>query len=232
LSVLFFLSICSCSTPPESSEPDYILRTMHEMVSVNDFEKELDLKISAYPYLVKDDPDEYNQMVIQLVKGLSEEIVLLSEAGQKNVVVTDQEVEAAEAAFKADYPEDSFDQLLLKNAISYEFWKKRFKKDMIINRLIDEELRQKIEISSQELYDFYKKKDKNQRADSFDPDAENTGITFQEEKELVARLRLKKTQDSYGAWIQQLFDKYPVDIDRERLKTFLIDKEQNKEAEK
>ena len=165
-------------------------------------------------------------MVIHLVKMLSDEIILLSAAADKGVIVTDQDVQSAEDDFKKDYPEDSFDQILLKNAISYSFWKKRFKKNMIIDKLIDQELKQKIEITSRDIVEFYKK---YHRADAQNTENEAGGLKKNEtEKVLINRLRLQKTQDHYDEWIQQLGNDYPVEINKKELKTFLIDIEKTK----
>jgi hypothetical protein len=157
---------------------------------------------------------------MHLVKMLSEEIVLLSAAADRAVEVTDQEIQSARAEFQKDYPGDSFDEVMLKNAISYSLWEKRFKKNMIIDRLIDQELGKKIEISSRDIVEFY---NTHQMAVTGQTD-ENMGELgkIADEQELVSRLRLQKTQDQYDEWIQGLKIQYPVELNREELKTFLM----------
>lgn len=222
LILIWALLFFSCSEPEPSAPKSFILRTGVLSVSSEDFSEELDLKRAAYPYNIKNQPDEYNEMVIHLVKGLSEEIILLSAARDLGVVVTDQQVDQAEAELRKDYPDDSFDQMLLKNVISYPLWKKRFKKDMIMERLIEQELKQKIEISSQELVDFYNKHGQMKPSAS---ESETKTHTFQDEEMLVSRLRMQKTQASYEKWIQTLWETYPVEINQEELRAFLIDVE-------
>ncbi len=223
------LSLMGCSESEKATVPQYLIKTPVMIITNSDFLEELDLKRTAYPYNINENSAEYNEMVIHLVKMLSEEIILLSAAADKSVIVTDQDVELAEDEFKKDYPEDSFDQILLKNALSYSFWKKRFKKNMIIDKLIDQELKQKIEITSRDIVEFYKKYHRD--------DAQNTenkagGLKKNAtEKELIDRLRLQKTQDHYDEWIQQLGNDYPVEINREELKTFLIDIEKTQGSE-
>ena len=228
------LCLTGCSEPAKETVSQYLIKTQVMIITSSDFLEELDLKKAAYPYNIDENPTEYNEMVIHLVKMLSEEIILLSAAPDKGVIVTDQDVDLAEDEFKKDYPEDSFDQILLKNAISYSFWKKRFKKNMIIDKLIDKELKQKIEITSLDIVDFYKK---YHRDDAQNTENETDGLKRNDtEKELIDRLRLQKTQDNYDEWIQQLGNDYPVEINKEELKTFLIDigklKEVKNEQEK
>jgi len=219
------VSLAGCSKPEEKKPPEFLIKTSSITITSSEFFEELDLKKTAYPYNINENPAEYNEMVIHLVEMLSEEIVLLSAAAAKGVVVTDQEAQSAEKEFKKDYPEESFDQILLNNAISYSLWKKRFKKNMIIDKLIDQELRGKIEITSRDIVEFYKKHN-----------LEDTGKTdnkasvlkkIENEKELISQLRIQKTQDNYGEWIKQLWSSHAVEINKEKLKTFLIDIEKS-----
>ncbi|WP_299978321.1 hypothetical protein [Desulfobacula sp.] len=228
---VFIVALClmGCSEPAKEKVSRFLIKTPLMTITSSDFLEELDLKKAAYPYNIHENPAEYNEMVIHLVKMLSEEIILLSAAADKSVNVTDQEVDSAEEEFKKDYPDDSFDQILLKNAISYSFWKKRFKKNMIIDKLIDQELKKKIEITSRDIVEFYKK---HHIADDQDPDNKALVLKkIENEQELVSRLRLQKTQDQYDEWIQQLGKDYPVEINKDKLKTFLLDIEKREGSE-
>jgi len=196
-------------------------------ITHHDFSEELDLKRAAYPYNIKDNSTEYNKMVIHLVKMLTEEIVLLSAAQDIGVTVTEAELNAALDEFKKDYPEDSFEQILLKNAISYPLWLNRFKKNMIMDKLIDIELRRKIEITSQDIVAFYKQYQETNVIDS--KDNESVLNSIGNEKELVSQLRMHKTQEKYDRWIQKLGQDFPVQINKEKLKTFLINIEKDEE---
>lgn len=223
------LGLMSCSEPATEKSPRFLIKTPVMTITSSDFLEELDLKRAAYPYTIHENPAEYNEMVIHLVRMLSEEIILLSAAAGKGVIVTDSEVDLAEKEFKKDYPDDSFDQILLENAISYSFWKKRFKKNMIIDKLIDQELKKKIEITSRDIVEFYKK---YRMADAQDSD--NKALVLKKiknEQELVSRLRFQKTQDQYEEWIQQLGKEYPVEINKDKLKTFLLDIEKSEGSE-
>ncbi|MCP4672518.1 MAG: hypothetical protein GY857_14585 [Desulfobacula sp.] len=215
-----------CSEP-EKNITQFLIKTEVITISSMDFSEELDLKRAAYPYDIKENQEEYNEMVISLVKILSEEIVLLTAAVAKNITITEQEALAAEKEFKKDYPEDSFEQILLENAISYPLWKKRFKKNMIMEKLIDLELTQKIEISPGDIVDFYNSHNAATIHDSKNQPAILNKI--ENEKELVTRLRMQKTQDNYNKWIQELYKVYPVEINKDKLKIFLIDIKGNKE---
>lgn len=222
-----FLCISSCSDSEKQVSNSFLIKT--ELLAISDVEflEELELKKIAYPYDLKKDPKGYNEVVISLVKILSEELVLLSAAAGKNITVSDQEVSTAETEFKKDYPDDSFEQVLLESAVSYSVWKKRFKKNMIIEKLIDQELKQKIEITPEDIVHFYKSHVQG-KADS---EGKSTLLNrIENEKQLVARLRLIKTQENYDEWIKKQFAAYPVDINEDKLKQFLIEVKPKKDG--
>jgi hypothetical protein len=229
LIVLITLMFAGCSKPKEEKEPVFLMKTPVMMIPSFEFSEELDLKRAAYPYNIDEYPAEYNEMVIHLVKILSEEIILLSAAAVKGIVVTQKDLEIAEAEFKKDYPDNSFDQMLLENAIPYVFWKKRFKRNMIMEKLVEQELSGTIEITSQDLVAFYNELGAGK--DKISGDTEESVNIVENETELVSRLRLQKTQEKYEVWIQILRDQYPVEINNDELKTFLIALENNRGTE-
>jgi len=225
--ILWGVFLTGCGEPEAPKALEFIIKTPSRTITQYEFLEELDLKKAAYPYNINEDPAEYNEMVMHLVEMLSEEIVLLSAAADKGIVVSKAEVQSAEAEFKKDYPEDSFEQILLKNAITYSFWKERFKKNMIMDKLIDQELKQKIEITSEDLVEFYNNHITKNNLNTDDKDHALEKNESETEKELVSRLRMQKTQENYEEWIQLLWKDYPVEINKEKLKTFLIDIEQS-----
>ncbi len=211
---LLFLGASGCTKPPETAGPEYVIKVGSNIVSPDQFAAELDLKLAAYPYALKKNPVEYNQMIFDLVSILSEESVLLAAALDKGIQVTDSELDAAIAFQREDYPEDSFEQMLLENAISYPYWKKSLKKNLIIDRFIQQELKNKIEILPGDVVSFYKRHLSQE--------------IVADEQKLVSNLRMEKSQESYDEWIMELRTSYPVDINKNALTKFLIKMENNK----
>jgi len=218
--------LTGCGESEEKTVTQFLIRTPLITVSSLDFSEELDRKKAAYPYNIKENPVEYNDMVIHLVKIISQETVLLSAAADKKINITDQEAASAEKEFKKDYPEDSFDQILLEEAISYPLWKKRFKKNMIIEKLINQEVKEKIEITPRDVVEFY-----NNNFETNQDLKDNTTVLnkIENERQLVKRLRMQITQEKYSGWIQNLYKAYPVEINEDKLKSFLIGIKENRE---
>jgi len=221
LSGFFFFGLGGCGNNPEPDVADYVIKMGQDVISKEDFTLELDLKLTAYPYDFKKNVLEYNQMVLDLVSILSEEIVLLSAARDRGILVPGPELDAAEKFFREDYPEDSFEKMLLENALSYLFWKKKLEKNLIIDKFIQQELKDKIEIKPEDIVAFYK------RHVGQGSDKDSSGIAMDENR-FVSQLRLEKSQESYDEWIMGLKKQYPVEINKKTLTGFLIDMENKK----
>lgn len=222
---LMLVMLSGCGESEKSDTSVFLIKTPALLVTKFEFSEELDLKRAAYPYNIDENPAEYNEMVIHLLKMLSEEMILLNAAIDKGVIITDEELALAETEFKKDYPDDSFDQMLLTNAIPYRLWKKRFKRDMIIDKLVNQELVEKIEITPQDIVKFYNDLKTEQDPKDTGESSGETDKKFGSEMELVSRLRLQKTQEKYEKWIEDLRDLYPVEINKEELRTFMLELE-------
>ncbi|WDP88226.1 MAG: SurA N-terminal domain-containing protein [Desulfobacter sp.] len=212
VAVALFITFMGCGEAPVS-DPEYIIRAGTEMVTPQDFAREVELKLAAYPYEIKTRDNEYNLMVMDLVSTLSDETVLLATAGSKGIQVSEVELEKAENDIRQDYPEDSFDRMLMDNAIEYTVWKKRLKKDMVIKKLIDQELVAVQEITPEDMLSFY-----SQMAES--TKGENTETV--DEEGLVKQLRMEKSQAAFDQWIQDLKTANPPQINKKALAAFLI----------
>ena len=210
LSIMVLLLLAGCSSTENNDKADvYILKSPNLIVSISQFTEELELKKAGYNYNIKENPSKYNNIVIAVVKDLTEEMVLLEVAREKGIVVNEEDFKKAEADFLKDYPGSSFEDMLLENAIDYSFWKDRFIKRLTINRLIQQELREKVVINTEDVVEFYKKYKKEDRK-SLSEDA------------LIAQLREQKTEEKYFNWIDRAMVKYPVDVNKQELKKFLI----------
>jgi len=188
-------------------------------VSRADFVRELEVKQANYPYDIKERPGEYNAMVLDLVSDLSDEAVMLAAAAARGVDVSADALDAEVAGVKKDYPEDSFDRMLLERAISYPVWKKRLKKDMVIRKLILQDLVASQEIHPGDMIAFY------DRVAGQAGVRDNGHSEVMDEENLVLRLRMEKSRNAFGNWLQGLQERYPVYIDRPALGAFLMNAE-------
>jgi len=125
-------------------------------LSISEFLEELEIKKVSYPYAVTKNSVEYNEIIIELANTLSEELVLLSAALSQGIEVSQEEVKARAEELKKEYPEGQFTTILLEKAIPLRLWQKRLKKNMILEKVIEDKIKEKVEISPEEIVEFYK----------------------------------------------------------------------------
>lgn len=209
--LVFLLLMTGCGQGRAPSPKAFVVKCGDLVVSDAQFSDELDLKLSAYPFDLKTSPKAYNAVVLDLVSVLTDEVVLLAAARDGGVSLSNGELARAEAGIREDYPEDSFEQMLLENAIPYEVWKKKLEKDMVIEKFVRADLIRTQEITPEDVVGFYQ-----QYAESAD-----TPARPMDENSLVRQLRMEKSQASYGEWLSGLKASYPVEINQEALAAFL-----------
>ena len=115
------------------------------------------MKLAAYPFTLKNDPGQYNAVVLDLISVLSDEIVLIEAARDKGIGVDETEIARPKLRSGRIILRDSFEQMLLENAISYKVWKKKLIKDMVIDKFIRSELIGTQEITPDDVMAFYHK---------------------------------------------------------------------------
>ena len=106
------MSLPGCEQPHQIVSSDYLIKAGQMVISRDFLLAELDLKLSAYPYDVKTDPELYNGVIVDLVSTLSEETLLLEKAAQTGITVSQSELASEEARLRAEYPDDTFQQML------------------------------------------------------------------------------------------------------------------------
>ena len=210
--LLLSLVFAGCEKPPAKVEQRYVIKCGGTIISEAQFGDELDLKLAAYPFTLKNDPAQYNAVVLDLISVLSDEILLLEAARDRGIGVDENEIAQAESDVRQDYPEDSFDQMLLENAITYKVWKKKLIKDMVIDKFIRSELIGAQEITPDDVMAFYQK-----HADAADPASSDS----MDEQGLIRQLHMEKAQASYEDWMTTLKKTYLVEINKEAVSAFL-----------
>jgi hypothetical protein len=207
---LGLLSLWGCG--PSGSEPaeDYLIRVGERKVTLREFLQAFELAQAAYPGSVAQNPSGLKEARTQLLNEMATELVMSKRAGDLGLSVSDADFEAAVAAVRSDYPPGVFEQTLIESSVSFDAWKQRFRSRLLMEKLVDAELRGQIAISSEDVAGYY---DQHYRGKAAGAD---TDEKFRRLKEsIVADLQRQKIEDAYGAWIDRLKEKYPVDVNRE-----------------
>ena len=140
------------------------------------------------------------------------ETILLKRADELGIQISDATVQEAVAAIKSDYPEGVFEETLLEFAVSYKAWEDRLRIRLIMEKVVDQELKDQIVITPEEISRFYKDKYKAQNLDADDKDSKDIN------EAIIENLRRIKLEEAYQGWIKNLKANYTIDINKAQWK--------------
>ncbi len=218
---LSLLGGCNSSNDTEKKEDCIIQCGADSCVTLAEFSYEISLKLAAYPYGLKDDPDQYNQAVIDLAANLAEQYQLLCGARGKGIRISSEELKQAETSLLEGYSDQEFEQLMIEKALRYQIWKRKLEQDLLIRRFIQSFLVEQMTITQEEISEFYDFQMKLHH--NIEPE------WMKDTETLVERLKTKKARENYEQWMEQIRASCPVSINRELLRQFLITTPESKE---
>jgi hypothetical protein len=205
--ILLLLAALGCGSSTPEQEEDYLIRLGELKITRHDFLQAFELVKTAYPGCVDSDSPELQQARRQLLNEMTIELILVKRSQELGVTVSKTELDAAVAAVKADYPPGIFEQTLIESALPFEAWKQRLRNRLLMDKLVDVELRPHVAITAEDLTGYYEQNygGKAAGADSEQKFERLKGI-------LVADLQRAKTEEAFGAWIDGLRSKYIVEV--------------------
>ena len=86
------------------------------------------------------DPETLDDKKLRILNELEEEAVIFERARELNLRVSDEEVMQAVNDFKKDYPDDTFEQTLREDNVSYSDWKKALQQRLLLEKVIRKDL--------------------------------------------------------------------------------------------
>ena len=156
------------------------------------------------------------------------EMIILERAEELGLDITDKEVEEAAAEIKKDYPEDTFEKTLLEFAVSYESWKTRLRNRLLMEKVVNSELKDQIVINPEDIANYYKK-----NFNTKEPESDQTANVDDINEMIIKHLRREKTEEAYKKWIKKLKQQYSIEINSsqwEKISGAQYREEENPEA--
>lgn len=211
--------LAGCSDDAGPSGDIYVLRLGDDVVTVFDFNQAFELDKADYPR----DPEAeglVRDARLRLLQQLTEEMLVAARARELGIAVSAEELARAVAAIQADYPEGVFKEMLLEYAVPYNFWEKRLKVRLLMEKVAARELDGKVVITPQDIEAYYRA-NRPQAEEPEEPPpegaegAERIEATQDLNATIVRNIRRQKTEAAYREWIRELGEKFPVEINRE-----------------
>jgi hypothetical protein len=205
--VLLSGSFGGCMNSESNADREPLIRVRDHIFTVLDFNKAFEIAKTAYPRSFKDDPEGYRNARLRLLNQLVVEMIILERADELGLSITGEEIQKVVAEIKSDYPEDTFEKALLESAISYEAWEARLKNRLLMQKVVDNELKNRIVITPEDIAGYYEKNYK-----SADPAAQLANPDKDINENIIRHLRQQKAEQAYKIWIKELKRQYTIEI--------------------
>jgi len=179
-------------------------------MTVLEFNNAFEIAKIAYEDDISQHPEDLRNAQIRLLNELTVEMILLEQAQKLGISVTDAELEKAVSEIKSDYPEGEFEKALLEFAVSYDSWKNRLKNRLIMDKVIEEELKSRITITPEDISEYYQKHYQGRKMES-----ESAQTSEDINEAIVKQLRRQKAEETYHSWIEALKAQYVIEINSE-----------------
>ena len=205
--------ICACKDTRREIANDYIIQVNDRKVTVEAFKRQFDQINSGYTETTEIPADEKAEMQRYLLNQLIEKLILLERAEELNIHVSDAEVNRRIEDIKADYPEGTFKEVLLEQAVIFQQWKEALKTRMLMEKVIKSDLDPRVTLTQADLSAYYEKHfiRNESQSDSVMPDEGLSETLFQ-------LARNQKKEEAYRAWISELQNRYQVTVNLENWK--------------
>jgi hypothetical protein len=206
LSLLVY-AFLGCMNSESNPDAEQLIRVGTRALTVLDFNQAFEIAKTAYPHNLRNEPDDYRNAQFRLLNELTIEMIILERAAELGITISDEEVEKAVAEVKKDYPDDTFEKTLLEFAVSFEAWQDRLRNRLLIEKVIDQELKDQILITPEDIAQYYESNFKSKLADM------NAEMNKEDINEMIIeQLRREKMEQAYQKWINKLKQKYPIEI--------------------
>ncbi|MGA7143047.1 MAG: SurA N-terminal domain-containing protein [Desulfobacterales bacterium] len=224
-------SITGCADREHKQQQEYLIKVGDKIMTVGDFNKAFEIAKAAYSYDMLQNPEAVREVMLSLVKQMTEEMILLERAKEIGVTVTASEVEKAAADIKSDYPDHEFQNSLIENAVPYTSWKQALKRRLLMNKVVAKDLGDEIHVTPEDVSEYEKAHpgaftvttgpkeataSKPPAAKAMETDAEAAEKARHDD--VVKMLRREKMEKAYTPWIEALKKKYTVEINEAQLK--------------
>lgn len=205
LAALAVLTACSDPQGPGQQEA-VLIRADQEIVTMADFERAFEAARIAYSDERSVDPEAIAQARLRLLNQMAEEVIVDRHAKELGIVLAETDLEAAVQAIRGDYPEDTFEQMLLESAIPFSLWKERLRMRLLMEKVVDQELARPLTITPEEIEAYYRA-----HAEEFTvPDDAPQEADLH--RQIVERLRREKVEAAYPQWMDGLRERYQLEI--------------------
>jgi hypothetical protein len=138
LSASFFTPGCSRDENRAAAER-ILIRAGGSSVTVREFHEAFESGITS-PSVMYSDMEALRDERYRTLNRLTEELIILERARELELAIGDEELARGVADLKKDFPDDTFEETLIENGISYMVWEKGLKRRLLMEKVIRQDV--------------------------------------------------------------------------------------------
>jgi hypothetical protein len=204
-----------CGSSGSERADTYLIRIGNRVVTALDFKEAFEVMKVVGLHDAKQNPDAYREAQFRLLNQMIEEMILLERAEELGIQISDAEFENAISEFQKDYPEGVFEEILLENAVSYNYWEKRLRVRLFMEKVIEKEFGERVNITPEDISKYYQEHPRHREealgSEEESKPKEAAGYT---EEMVVRHLRWEKTEEAYQSWVRKIKQKQAIEINQ------------------
>lgn len=153
--ILFFAVVLSACAG-DSDDMGIVARVNGEPIYLTQLEFQHDQFQSDYVGAYVPSVDKLRSEYGDILTDLIVQELVAQELKRRDMAVTDEEVQAAEDAVRADYPEGAFEQVLVEEYIDLKSWRQQLRYHLARRKFFHQVLRPQIKIDYKEAEQYYR----------------------------------------------------------------------------
>lgn len=213
--MLLLLSLSACKDKSPGNQGVVLMKLGDRVVTVNEYKQAFEMAMAAYPIKALTDRSHIKVAKVRLLNQMTDELVIINRADELKFTITDEELNTAVNHIIKDYPDQTFDQILVEQSISFNRWRESLRKRLLIEKTIRKDIRgfSEPEVDSVDSTE----PESLEKIDEPDDSSNLREVTLEEEEDSDTT----RAQDVYAAWMVELRKTHPVFIDETRWKNIL-----------
>jgi len=198
--------ILACGNTESASRDDYLIRVRDNVVTVTEFQRAVELAKAAYSHSALQNLDVVRALQKRVLRELVELAVFEERAKDLNITVSPADLSRALEEVKKDFPDGTFEETLLEQAVSYPAWEEGLKTRLMIEKVVARDLVSNIAVTTEEIEAYYR--DHRKELEDTKPEGPVTAV----DEAIIRNLRRQKAEEAYEEYVHKLHATYPVEI--------------------
>jgi parvulin-like peptidyl-prolyl isomerase len=153
--IFLFIGLGCSSEAKKPAQDQVVIRVDNQVVTLAEFNEYFEQTSLGYDSEDDRDSNAVREARSSFLLQLVEEMIIIKRAEELHLSISPEELEEAVREIQKDYPEEDFQDMFLKKAISFEAWKERLGKRLLVEKVMRKELLKEDSITIEEMRDCY-----------------------------------------------------------------------------